>query len=972
MSTANLSGLISTANLAGLLSSANLAGLVSTAYLSTQLGLFSTSVPFTGSTTQLSAAMILVSSVLAKSVSTMTLSSSNLIVTNGTGLMTFNGTSNTTTFGYGYDSLSIQTTNASGTGGIASLFFGTATSSYPLSRLYAIDTGTFTSALVSQTVTSGVTPVTTKFNAITADQSYTVPAGVGYLTVTMWGAGGGTGNGGGTAGAGAYLKVTLAVAAGSVLKMIVGQGGTNLRTASTYGGGGGAGNANSQPAAGGGRTAIQLSNAASITSLSSGTPSSGFVTFNTNIAHGLYVNQPVVVSGITTTTAYNGTYLITSVTSTSFVVSSSTTGSMTGTGVIYGELVDVAGGGGCGQDSSYGGPGGISVGFVGGGAGGGGATQTAGGVNSSFSTANGTVLQGGQGSPSAGGGNGAAGGGGGGYFGGAGAGSSGGFGGGGGGASYYSHPAITAIIASNYATSPTSTAPGQADANWTSGIGAGGSGGSSAGGSGLLVITTIGVPYLTERMRVDATGNVGVGISSPQTLLHVSGMTYSVSMSTQALTISSINGGGLLAASNLTSTVVGLGTAGYVSSAQLLNLVSTANLANLVSTANLANLVSTANLANLVSTANLANLVSTANLTNLVSTANLANLVSTANLANLVSTANLTNLVSTANLANLVSTANLANLVSTANLANLVSTANLAGLISSTYFTTQLTSTVLGLGTAGYISSLSSFSSLNVSISSLATTWLRGNQAYISSLTVDSLQLGSNSAFFDMGDVIANSLSTIQINVGTTYGTSNQTSIVSVQTLYASSIIGVTLGATFTYSNLVSTANLVNLVSTANLVNLVSTANLVNLVSTANLANLVSTANLAGLVSTANLANLVSTANLANLVSTANLVNLISTTFLNTTITSTVIGLGQIYLSTQISSFLTVSTGNLIGNNVTINQASTGFVTLSSLNLVDQTTQALGNVYENNSFLYFNKLIFAGARVGPGQFLFPQ
>jgi hypothetical protein len=152
----------------------------------------------------------------------------------------------------------------------------------------------------------------------------------------------------------------------------------------------------------------------------------------------------------------------------------------------------------------------------------------------------------------------------------------------------------------------------------------------------------------------------------------------------------------------------------------------------------------------------------------------------------------------------------------------------------------------------------------------------------------------------------------------------------------------------------------------------VSTANLANLVSTANLANLVSTANLANLVSTANLANLVSTANLVNLVSTANLVNLISTTFLNTTITSTVIGLGQIYLSTQISSFLTISTGSLIGNNVTINQASTGFVTLSSLNLIDQTTQALGNVYENNSFLYFNKLIFAGARVGPGQFLFPQ
>ena len=66
-----------------------------------------------------------------------------------------------------------------------------------------------------------------------------------------------------------------------------------------------------------------------------------------------------------------------------------------------------------------------------------------------------------------------------------------------------------------------------------------------------------------------------------------------------------------------------------------------------------------------------------------------------------VSTANLANLVSTANLANLVSTANLANLVSTANLANVVSTANLANLVSTSYLQTQLGSTVIGLGTAG-------------------------------------------------------------------------------------------------------------------------------------------------------------------------------------------------------------------------------------------------------------------------------
>ena len=58
---------------------------------------------------------------------------------------------------------------------------------------------------------------------------------------------------------------------------------------------------------------------------------------------------------------------------------------------------------------------------------------------------------------------------------------------------------------------------------------------------------------------------------------------------------------------------------------------------------------------------------------------------------------NATGLVSTANLAKLVSTANLANLVSTANLANLVSTTNLAQ---------SLASTVIGLGTTGYLSSL--------------------------------------------------------------------------------------------------------------------------------------------------------------------------------------------------------------------------------------------------------------------------
>lgn len=147
---------------------------------------------------------------------------------------------------------------------------------------------------------------------------------------------------------------------------------------------------------------------------------------------------------------------------------------------------------------------------------------------------------------------------------------------------------------------------------------------------------------------------------------------------------------------NLTSTVIGLGTTGYLSSVVFTGVVSTANLSGFVSTANLAGLVSTANLSGLISTANLATLVSTANLAGLVSSANLENLVSTANLANLVSTANL---------ANLVSTANLENLVSTANLIDLVSTASLRDFISTPFFNTGLTSSLIGLGNLGYISS---------------------------------------------------------------------------------------------------------------------------------------------------------------------------------------------------------------------------------------------------------------------------
>jgi len=113
-----------------------------------------------------------------------------------------------------------------------------------------------------------------------------------------------------------------------------------------------------------------------------------------------------------------------------------------------------------------------------------------------------------------------------------------------------------------------------------------------------------------------------------------------------------------------------------------------------------------------------------------------------ATLSNLVSTANLANFVSTANLANLVSTANLANLVSTANLAGHVSTANLANLVSTTYLASQFGSTVIGLGTAGYVSSIPSLAGL-VSTANLVNLVSTANLANLVSTSYLNTQLGS-------------------------------------------------------------------------------------------------------------------------------------------------------------------------------------------------------------------------------------
>jgi len=381
----------------------------------------------------------------------------------------------------------------------------------------------------------------------------------------------------------------------------------------------------------------------------------------------------------------------------------------------------------------------------------------------------------------------------------------------------------------------------------------------------------------------------------------------------------------------LTSTVAGLGTSGYVSTLSMNSSIQTA----ISSFSTALGTVGSGNLS-------LGNLQSTV--------AGLGTTGYVSSIRGLVSTPNLLNVVSTPNLLNLVSTPNLLNLISSPNLLNLVSSANLLGLVSTPYLSNVLTSTVIGLGTVGYISSLSLRSSLvstvaglnltsllppflssftvstgSVSASSITTIQLNvSSTASISSLTVNSLQFGDGTGWVNLGPLQTVALSSIQVNTSSLYANSGNFGYVSTQFATVSSLVfldpylgtpnylavssgslllnGAFLTGSGGSGGGLTTQNLVSTVGGLGSAGYISSIG--GLVSTPNLLNLVSSPNLLNLVSSPNLLNLVSSPNLLNLVSSPNLLNLVSTSFLDTQLASTVRGLGS---SRYVSSFFNIS-----------------------------------------------------------------
>ena len=342
-----------------------------------------------------------------------------------------------------------------------------------------------------------------------------------------------------------------------------------------------------------------------------------------------------------------------------------------------------------------------------------------------------------------------------------------------------------------------------------------------------------------------------IGLSSIDFIDTATGIKQLVAITNGIFQVNGASITGDVSKGDLTSTVMGLGTVGYLSTIVWDSVISTANLTGLISTANLTDLISSANLTGLISTANLSGLISTANLTDLISTANLNGLVNTANLTGLISTANLTGLISTANLT------------------GLISTANLTGLISTSFFDTQITSSLIGLGNLGFLSSF-------------------------------------NATTFSTGNVQASSIRFIDINVEPSVGAGLPS------LLYASSgklmfngAFATGEGAAAGVSQLIA-GNGISLtpqIGTGTVTLTATIANMIGLISTPNVANIVSTANLNGLVSTSFFDSQITSS--LNGLGTAGYIS-------STQLQSTVVALKQSFFVVNTDSLYLIGSGNTL------------------------------------------------------------
>jgi hypothetical protein len=238
----------------------------------------------------------------------------------------------------------------------------------------------------------------------------------------------------------------------------------------------------------------------------------------------------------------------------------------------------------------------------------------------------------------------------------------------------------------------------------------------------------------------------------------------------------------------LYSTSIGLGSAGYISSTQLTSTAQglTAYINTFIDPVELTSTVVGLGTEGMISTSGL---LSTAQgmadlITTFIDPQELASTVTGLGTAQFVSSVGFaTN--TTSSLKGLGSMG----FVSTTHLTSTAQGLSLLGYVSSS----QLTSSIQGLGTYGYLSSITTivnagfvttpnlvstvsglsqvFNSLSVNISALTTSNINATAGFVSTLTVNVLTFGTGAGYINTGDVIATSMSTIQMNAGAAYTT---------------------------------------------------------------------------------------------------------------------------------------------------------------------------------------------------------
>ena len=401
--------------------------------------------------------------------------------------------------------------------------------------------------------------------------------------------------------------------------------------------------------------------------------------------------------------------------------------------------------------------------------------------------------------------------------------------------------------------------------------------------------------------------------------------------------LSSLSLSSIISTPQLTSSLVGLGSMGYLSSGTI-NVISTQQLASSLQGLGSMGYLSTVPSSFISSAALFSSLqalgsmgyISSAQLTSTAQglTAYINTFIDPLELASSITGLGTVQFVSSIGL--LSTSQGLANYITSfidpQELASTVTGLGSAQFVSTSVTATNLifTSSLIGLGTMGYISTqslvstLSSmadhFSILSAAVSSLNASNVYSIQGYFSSLTISSLTFGSGDGFLDFPDLRATSLSTL--------------------TLYASSING---EIPFSRSTLQST-----IVGLGSMGYLSSGAS--NIISTPQL-----TSSLVGLGSMGYLSS--------------GTINVISTPQLF----SSLIGLGTLgYLSSSALCSFSTSLANPLGN---FNVMSTGRTTASTITLFDTlNSNAATDIYVRSTLLYFGGNVIGGSRVAQPQF----